>query len=135
MTHLNFHESFSVRWMTLLYFSHNLSDWAVTYIHNGVNVLFILSQFLLRKKYELKESIMKNADKFMVKFIYSEKATKFCKISILLLSYVVPVKSKEEISQNFVAFSEYMNFIYSRVHISSDTAFLKILKKPSIVQE
>ena len=110
MTHLNFHESFSVRWMTLLYFSHNLSDWAVTYIHNGVNVLFILSQFLLRKKYELKESIMKNADKFMVKFIYSEKATKFCKISILLLSYVVPVKSKEEISQNFVAFSEYMNF-------------------------
>ena len=27
-----------------------------------------------------------------------------------LLSYVVPVKSKVEISQNFVAFSEYMNF-------------------------
>jgi hypothetical protein len=27
------------------------------------------------------------------------------------LSYVVPVKSKVEISQNFVAFSEYMNFI------------------------
>ena len=26
------------------------------------------------------------------------------------LSYVVPVKSTEEISQNFVAFSEYMNF-------------------------
>ena len=45
-----------------------------------------------------------------VKFIYSEKATKFCEISTLLLSYVVPVKSKVEISQNFVAFSEYMNF-------------------------
>ena len=45
-----------------------------------------------------------------VKFIYSEKATKFCKISTLLLSYVVPVKSKVDISQNFVAFSEYMNF-------------------------
>ena len=27
-----------------------------------------------------------------------------------LLFYVLPVKSKEEISQNFVAFSEYMNF-------------------------
>ena len=27
----------------------------------------------------------------------------------LLLSYVVPVKSKVKISQNFVAFSEYMN--------------------------
>ena len=47
----------------------------------------------------------------MLKFIYSEKATKFCEISNLLLSYVVPVKSKVEISQNLVAFSEYMNFI------------------------
>ena len=45
-----------------------------------------------------------------VKFIYSEKATKFCQIFPLLLSYVVPVKSKGKISQNFVAFSEYMNF-------------------------
>ena len=44
-----------------------------------------------------------------LKFIYSEKATKFCEIFILLLSYVVPVKSKVKISQNFVAFSEYMN--------------------------
>ena len=41
----------------------------------------------------------------------SEKATKVCEIFTLLLSYVVPVKSKVEISQNFVAFSEYMNFI------------------------
>ena len=47
---------------------------------------------------------------FQIKFIYSEKATKCCKISTLLLSYVVQVKSKVEISQNFVAFSEYMNF-------------------------
>ena len=45
-----------------------------------------------------------------LKFIYSEKATKFCKIFTVLLSYVVPVKSKVKISQNFVAFSEYMNF-------------------------
>jgi hypothetical protein len=42
-----------------------------------------------------------------IKFIYFEKATKFCEI----FTYVVPVKSKEKISQNFVAFSEYMNFI------------------------
>ena len=42
-----------------------------------------------------------------VKFIYSEKATKFCKIS----SYEGTVKSTVEILQNFVAFSEYMNFI------------------------
>ena len=47
----------------------------------------------------------------LLKFIYSEKATKFYKISTLLLSYVVPNKSKVEILQNFVAFSEYMNFI------------------------
>ena len=46
----------------------------------------------------------------LLKFIYSEEATKFCEISTLLLSYVVPVKNKVEISQNFVAFSEYMNF-------------------------
>ena len=45
-----------------------------------------------------------------VKFIYSEKATKFCEISILNLTRVHAVKSKVEISQNFVAFSEYMNF-------------------------
>ena len=45
-----------------------------------------------------------------IKFIYSEKAAKLCKIFTLLLSYVVPFKSKVKFSQNFVAFSEYMNF-------------------------
>ena len=45
-----------------------------------------------------------------LKFTYSEKATKFCEIFTLLLSYVVPVKSKVKILQNLVAFSEYMNF-------------------------
>ena len=43
-----------------------------------------------------------------LKFIYSEKATKFCEISTVDLSYVVPVKSMVEVLQNFVA-SEYMN--------------------------
>ena len=47
----------------------------------------------------------------ILKFIYSKKAIKFLKIFTLLLSYVVPVKSKSKISHNFVAFSEYMNFI------------------------
>ena len=45
-----------------------------------------------------------------LKFIYSEKATKFCKISTVDLSHVVPVKFTGEILQNCVAFSEYMNF-------------------------
>jgi len=63
-------------------------------------------------KLKSKMEIMKflNDASFLVKFIYSEKATKFCEIFTLLLFYVVPVKSKVEISQNFVAFSEYMNF-------------------------
>ena len=38
---------------------------------------------------------------------------KFCEIFTLLLSYVVPVKNKVNILQNFVAFSEYMNFTTS----------------------
>ena len=42
----------------------------------------------------------------ILKFIYSEKATHFCKISTVYLSYVVTVKSTVEISQNFVAFSK-----------------------------
>ena len=45
-----------------------------------------------------------------LKFIYSEKATKFCEIFPLLLIIVHTVKSKGKILQNFVAFSEYMNF-------------------------
>ena len=48
----------------------------------------------------------------MVKFIYSEKATNFCKISTVDLSYLVMVKSTVEISQKFLAFSDYMNFIH-----------------------
>ena len=44
-------------------------------------------------------------------FIYSENATKFCEISTLLLTGTTQDKSKMEISQNFVVFSEYMNFI------------------------
>ena len=50
---------------------------------------------------------------FLLKFIYSEKATKFCKLFTLLLSYVVPVKSKVKISQNLMAFSEYINFSWN----------------------
>ena len=46
----------------------------------------------------------------LLKFVYSEKATKFCEISTLLLSTLHTDKSKVNISQNFVAFLEYMNF-------------------------
>ena len=46
----------------------------------------------------------------VLKFIYYEKSTNFFEIFTFPLSYVVPVKSKVKISQNFVGFSEYMNF-------------------------
>ena len=55
--------------------------------------------FLLRFRHVIK-----------LKFIYSEKATHFCQVSTVDLSYVVTAKSTVEISQNFVDFSEYMNF-------------------------
>ena len=42
-----------------------------------------------------------------LKFMYSEKATKFCEISTMNLTGTTRTV---EISQNFVAFSEYMNF-------------------------
>ena len=47
---------------------------------------------------------------FSVKFIYFEKATKFCEISTNYSFYVLPVKKLVEISKNLVAFSEYVNF-------------------------
>ena len=62
---------------------------------------------------------------YMIKFIYSEKTTIFCETSIVDLSYVIMVNSAMGILQNFVAFSEYMNFsmvlqhlwdIYKNVH-------------------
>ena len=49
---------------------------------------------------------------FIIKLVYSEKATKFCEISTSLLSTVLTDKSKVEISQNFVAFSEYIGKLY-----------------------
>ena len=49
----------------------------------------------------------------LVKFVYSEKAKKISEIFLLLLTTVHTVKSKGKISQNFVAFSEYMNFNFS----------------------
>ena len=57
---------------------------------------------------------MKTIEIATLKFIYSEKATKFCEISTLLLTVSTVVKSKVEISQNFVAFSEYMNFTINK---------------------
>ena len=60
-----------------------------------LNVLIQLDRFI--RFIEMKYVYKKKAP--FVKFIYSKKATQFCEIATLLLSYVVPVKSKVEISQ------------------------------------
>jgi hypothetical protein len=51
----------------------------------------------------------------ILKFNYSEKATKFCKIFNLLLTGTPYDKIKVKILENFVAFSECMNFTYRKV--------------------
>ena len=58
----------------------------------------------------LKENHNFHVHVLWLKFIYSEKATKFCEIFPLLLTTVHTVKGKGKISQNFVGFSEYLNF-------------------------
>ena len=45
-----------------------------------------------------------------LKFIYSERVTKFSEISTVDLTGTTLDKSTVEILQNFVAFLEYMNF-------------------------
>ena len=54
---------------------------------------------------EMTSNFWKKATFCKIKFVYSENATKFCEISTLFLSSVVPVKSKVKILQNFAAFS------------------------------
>ena len=54
-----------------------------------------------------------------LKFIYSEKVTKFCKISTKYLSYGLPFKELVEILQNFVAFSEYMNIMVGLLFLNN----------------
>ena len=63
----------------------------------------------------------------MARVRYSDKATKFCEISTLDLSYVVTVKSRVEISQNFVVFSEYIDFNENNfTPFNEDVIILKI---------
>jgi len=51
-----------------------------------------------------------------------------------LLSTQLPFQTCSRNDDEELCFLKKIGFMYSRVHISSDTAFLKILKKPSIVQ-
>ena len=55
-------------------------------------------------------SFLQNEVVLKLKFVYFEKATKFCKISIVDLTITTLDKSTLEISQKLVTFSEYINF-------------------------
>ena len=72
----------------------------------------LLPTFKKKVNKELEEKnrmLSENPGLLQVKFMYSEKATQFCKIFPLLLTVCTVIKSKGNISQNFVAFSEYTN--------------------------
>ena len=99
---------------------HNINTWSIKKWTN-FNILDVINRFhhqFIKRKIKLNSANALVDSIFIIlcllcpllKFIHSEKATKFCEISTVDLSYVVKVKSTVEISQNFVAFSEYMNF-------------------------
>ena len=68
-----------------------------------------------------------------IKFIYSEKATKFCEISTVDLTVTTQDKTME-ISQKFVAFTEYMNFkVFHLVHVMTLLNKLRLMLSCSIV--
>ena len=78
--------------------------------------------------------------RFYLKFIHSEKARKFCEIFPLLLTVCTIVKSKGKISQNFQAFSDYMNFtnfiIFSCHLLNKIIIFHKYLvERQSVIKE
>ena len=68
-----------------------------------INILLEFRK-VLRQSWTIKKLV------FWFMFIYSEKATKFCKIFNIDLTVTTQDKYKVEILQKFVAFSEYMNF-------------------------
>ena len=53
-------------------------------------------------------------------YTYSEKTSKFCEIFTLLFTGTTKDKSKVNILQNFVAFSEYMNFSSARDYLVAE---------------
>ena len=82
---------------------------------NGIVMIAAKANLLEQVDMYFKENDIFHTFKYFVKFIYSEKATKVCKIFPLLLTVCTVVKSKRKISQNFMAFSEYMNFKKIRI--------------------
>ena len=111
----------------------------MTIIFYSITYLYKFSRFyqILLHAHSIEWKIQLFPRFMHIKFIYSEKATKFYKIFTLLLSYVVPVKSKVKISQNFVAFSEYINFnttplffiVFSAVFLKKENNAVRVGKR------
>ena len=72
---------------------------------------YILSNLVLKAVTFLAfQSLFSISSWLVLKFMYPEEAKNFCEIFTLLLTTLHTVKSKVKIPQNFVVFSEYMNF-------------------------
>ena len=70
-----------------------------------INIMVFWQKLLYIKLSRILESSSKFLD---LKFIYSEKATKFCEL-FTLLTFVLCSANQKQVEE-FVAFSEYMNF-------------------------
>ena len=79
--------------------------------------------------------MIKKRIRSQLKFIYSEKATKYCKISTVDLTVTIQDKSTVKISQHFVAFSEYMNFkAVIEIIFSVDNSIGNLMKMEKNIQ-
>ena len=72
----------------------------------------VFKAFIMKIKSGKRDEIS-SKDIFIVKFMFSKKATKNDKFSPSIWRYVVNVKSTVKISSIFVAFLENMNFMAS----------------------
>ena len=99
-------------WKNISWKDHFLQNCHHCQLQSSLLVFAVISKPILNinKGRTISNAFFLSFNSSKIKLIYSEKATKFCESSTLLLSYVVPDKSKVEISQKFCAFSEYMNF-------------------------
>ena len=84
-------------------------DPKIKFVKQALNKRKIRKLYFDPKKSILSQVLTPTKTLPTVKLIYSEKATKFYKISTLFLSYIVPVKSKVEILQNLSIYDLYYN--------------------------
>ena len=88
--------------------------WNLTSYHALLSLTY--SYYLISNKIQSIKSfhtIKRKAWFYKVRIFW--EGHKLCEISTVNLSYVVTIKSTVDISQNFVAFSEYKNFIIPEV--------------------